>query len=229
MAIKSKIQKLKDIVEGNTIPRPVGEDWYKNRLEICKTCPLNSNNPEATGKTWFREFIVAKRDKNGEYCTACGCPIDRKAALQRSICGIDENEEMIQAGMKPKWFPVSIENDDSEFFRITNINHEQSDMSYDEKLKTFDFDFGKTDKQVLRAKFQIYSPYKCEYKALDQDPCFFLNFTQGEDYLEAEAAITTTGFRENTEIIKNFTVYFQQNNSENKAEFRIKAFKTETN
>ena len=78
-------------------------DYHQKRLKICEACPYNSDNTEdKTALQKVREDFVGKAVPyfSKRYCTACGCPIDKKVGIARAICGrVDLNEE-------PLWLPV---------------------------------------------------------------------------------------------------------------------------
>lgn len=59
------------------------EDWILKRREVCKTCPLNTNNlAETTLRikviqrlSNFLSWLTRAKSKDLGYCSICGCPI----------------------------------------------------------------------------------------------------------------------------------------------------------
>lgn len=225
--MKDRLRQIRDILKANLNPRPVGEDWYENRLKICSECPLNSKNANGQGETWFRKHVISKRDRNGEYCTACGCPIDRKASLTTSVCGISEITELIEAGEKPRWGAIEIENDERFFYSVTNLNHSGCDIDYKKQGdgNFYLLDFGDVVSPLLTAKVKIYSPYKCQYINLEKENCLLTNVEQASDHIIITAVFSTKGQREDVLIDKRFTVYFEQESGNNKAIFSLQGIK----
>lgn len=78
--------KIKNIANSYKNPLPVEEDWFKDRISKCITCPLNTKNG-AELKSWIDKG-VEKVFVNEEYgqCTLCGCPTDRKASQKPESC-----------------------------------------------------------------------------------------------------------------------------------------------
>ena len=60
------------------------EEWYKNRIETCKSCPLLSTNTEGT-KGWKYKILDLLNFKQA-FCTVCGCEIKAKASEKLESC-----------------------------------------------------------------------------------------------------------------------------------------------
>lgn len=74
-----------DILKSYTNDLPVNQDWYKDRLDKCLECPLNTKNG-ASLKPWMK--VVEKTVVNKEFgqCSLCGCPTERKTSLKNESC-----------------------------------------------------------------------------------------------------------------------------------------------
>lgn len=96
MSIKNGLSKVGMILKAYLTEDPVGEKFYEDRLEICRTCEYNSDN---TDKPIALEQRVAKSTlcPDKPICTACGCCIHKKAKVPTVDCGLADK------GMEPKW------------------------------------------------------------------------------------------------------------------------------
>lgn len=63
----------------------IKDDWYYERLEICRTCPLNSKNSDPKEKT-IRYKILRLLNLNEDFCTVCGCELKAKASEEMEEC-----------------------------------------------------------------------------------------------------------------------------------------------
>jgi len=59
------------------------EEWYKERIEICSDCPLNSKNKE---KKSVRYYILSILNLRNDFCTDCGCELTAKASEEMEEC-----------------------------------------------------------------------------------------------------------------------------------------------
>lgn len=72
--IKAKIRDKK---------RMAGVIWYKQRLEICSTCPLNSKNKEDKS---IKYYLLSLLNLRNDFCTDCGCELTAKASEEMEEC-----------------------------------------------------------------------------------------------------------------------------------------------
>jgi hypothetical protein len=118
-----EISKIRTIINAFTNKLPKGEEWYKERLEICKTCSYNTANKKG----------VSLKDLIGASCTACGCFIERKAAMKEEECGLS------QIGMTPKWNKLSIITNSSEDYNLHNNSPEKVNISLENNEYILDY------------------------------------------------------------------------------------------
>lgn len=123
-------KKINHIIKAFTEKLPVEEKWYQDRLEICKTCPLNSENSE---KLSFEDKTITKTVCGGKpICTVCKCCIDRKASIKAESCGLIEKPELGE----PKWDALEIEGSSKDSNIIVECLKEQGHkFTYDSSGK----------------------------------------------------------------------------------------------
>lgn len=111
------LKKAKDIGKAFVNPLPVGEDWYEKRIEICRTCPKNTNNVEDSKLSFVdKAKIKTGLCDNGNHCLACGCCIERKCSLKSEVCGLKE------LGEEPKWNALEVESKRDKRLKVENLS-----------------------------------------------------------------------------------------------------------
>ena len=78
------IKKIIRIIRSKTRDKSkIQDNWYKERLTICNSCPLNSKNTDRKNlKYWTLRILNL-----GEYfCTKCGCEIKAKCSEEMEEC-----------------------------------------------------------------------------------------------------------------------------------------------
>lgn len=125
--------KLNTIVDAFTSKLPKDEDWYKKRLSICSSCEYNSKNVGGV--------VLNLKDIVGASCTACGCFIDRKAAMREEECGL------VEKNLPPKWDKLSIITSKKDNYNL----HNNSPDTCKVYLNGDDYflDFGKVEYDVV--------------------------------------------------------------------------------
>ncbi len=208
---------------------PTQENWYQTRLEICTGCEYNSENIPQEKKTeahLMRDKLSGIECQGKRHCTACGCCINQKASIKTSVCGLTE------LNLEPKWFALEIDNDDKQYYSVTNLTPDNCHLIYNDTKgnEHFIFDFGLTDKKVLNLEFKIFSPQKCQFVTMERDVSGFpLIALQEKDHLLVRAQIPTQGLKEGITNEFEFSYTFLQTKGENKARFVVKTTKQNTN
>ena len=150
---------VKDIVTAWTSEEPHHEKWYKDRLEICAGCPLNSLNKED------KTYLEKTRESLGgifkeAYCTACGCTITKKALLKHSICGMVE----LDPPQTPKWgaleVPTSSANNN---VIISYIDGEKYSLTFGDPVVV---DLGPRDEKVVEFKLELKYSKKLRFEKI---------------------------------------------------------------
>jgi hypothetical protein len=192
---------VKDIVTAWMSEEPHDEKWYKDRLEICATCPLNSLNKE--GKT----FVEKTREALGgvfkkAYCTACGCPIAKKAILKHSICGATE------IGQQPKWgaleAPTMTTNNN---VRLSYVDGEKYSLIFGDPVVV---DLGQREEKVVEFKLELKADRKLRFEKVTVScGCVAPNVTVlPGNKLEINMKISTINFKPDEINKKSIYVYF---------------------
>jgi len=88
------MNKIKKIILSRLSPKDTDKDWIKDRLEICKSCPFNTDNIEQ--KTVLDtikingnrvvNFILGKKVSDEATCNVCGCMLVFKVAEEDEYC-----------------------------------------------------------------------------------------------------------------------------------------------
>lgn len=88
------IGKLTKIINSRLKPKDTEQDWVKERLEICRKCPFNTDN--IVKKTFkdnmkikankFLNLILGKKVTDEATCSICGCMLIFKAAEESEYC-----------------------------------------------------------------------------------------------------------------------------------------------
>lgn len=60
------------------------DNWYKERLDICNECPLNSRNIKR--RKSIKERILSLISLKKDFCTVCGCTLVDKASGEFEEC-----------------------------------------------------------------------------------------------------------------------------------------------
>ena len=200
------IKKVKTIVKSYLEELPINEDWYKKRLEICDTCPLNSKNisKESLSIT-DRALIKSGICDNGNHCTACKCCIERKASVKIEECGL------AKIGQKPKWNAIEVESNIDRDISVINLSPESGNFTIGKS--NFDYDFGKVNSPKVSMKFQVKRKTKIEVKSFN-NPC---KCTVGElkqvddNTVEFNVDISTVDFKKGINSRSLIITYYTNN------------------
>lgn len=197
------MKKGKAIVDAFTHELPVGENWYQERLKICTGCEYNSEN--VTEKSFgqkLREAIDICPEKR--HCRACGCCIDRKAALKYEECGRTE------VGLEPLWPKLELEDNVNKGVALINLSPESSLLKRD--MNKFVFDAGETEEKKVDFKFRIFVPSTYKYKSAAAGcSCTVAQAEKVDDnHYDFTVRISTLSLRQGFLSEKNLSVYFDQ-------------------
>lgn len=91
---------VNNIVKGFMGKKPVGEEWYEERLKICGDCPLNTANMEPKDISLIQITQSKTVCHGGGVCTACGCCVLEKASVKAEECG------KVKINEQPLWNKV---------------------------------------------------------------------------------------------------------------------------
>lgn len=114
------IDKLKVIAKAKFSDKSKLGDWYKDRLDICASCPLNSKNREKLSPT-HKAMVIANFGK--PTCVACGCEIAAKASVREEKCGL------IYMDQPPIWDSLPpIEQEEVNDLVVQNLNSDKATL-----------------------------------------------------------------------------------------------------
>lgn len=85
-------------------------EWYKKRLEACKSCPHNSSNIPFFK---LKYKVMLQKLLGRSACSLCGCFIKEKAWMKTEVCPLKFEE-----GMKARWNAMEIITADHNDFNI---------------------------------------------------------------------------------------------------------------
>lgn len=199
------IKKSKAIYDAFTHDLPTGEKWYEDRLKICTGCEYNSEN--VTDKSFgqiLREAVDICPEKR--HCRACGCCIDRKAALKYEECGI------VELGKQPLWIKLEHEDNINKGVSVTNLSPDVAILRRD--VNRFYLDAGDTEEKVLDFNFRVFTPIGYKFKSAQAGcSCTVAKAVEvDENNLDFNVRISTLNFRANVLTEKNVSLYYDQGN-----------------
>lgn len=71
----------------------IKDEFYLERIEVCKDCPLNSKNIK--GKFSIKYKILKFLNLGEDFCTLCGCEIRAKASEEIETCPENKWKKLI--------------------------------------------------------------------------------------------------------------------------------------
>lgn len=144
-----KIKKIVTIAKAMISDLPVEENWYKERISICNSCPLNSEHIDPKALNFKQKSTLEFVCKEGEkrICTACGCCIERKASVKSSICG------KIEIGEEPLWNAIQLESNLDKNLVVENLSTNVGDISQNKQI--FLINLFKTTEQVVKFDIKV--------------------------------------------------------------------------
>lgn len=202
------LKKAKTIAKAFLTPLPVGEKWYEDRLEICKTCPKNSGNVDESKLSFIDKAKIASNFcDEGNHCLACGCCIERKAATKSEECGLGE------VGEVAKWPALEVPGVIDKNLSIINLTPDMGDVGIGTREFTYEFFVDKFDKK-MSFSFQLHRTRGLDVKTYNAS----CGCTVGEmEIIDDKTVnfsldISTISFKENL-TQRTFTVtYYEKNN-----------------
>lgn len=122
--------KVKRIFQAFTEESDLPEDVVEYRRKICESCPFNTKNVED------KELSLLQRQKKiiGDFCTKCGCYIDKKTSRSSEACGLED------VGEKPKWNRIYLKTTTSTDLNIKNLTHELANLKISDLKENFELD-----------------------------------------------------------------------------------------
>lgn len=129
--------KINTIINAFTEEIPVNEQWFIDRMNICRTCEYNSDNIDRENKN----ILTKIKDVIGASCTACGCIIERKCSRMEESCGL------VEKGLTPKWKNLAILTADKEDFNIYNNSPDKVSIKLNELKNWYEVDYGIINKK----------------------------------------------------------------------------------
>jgi hypothetical protein len=119
------MDKIKKVIQANLADKSEMPDWYHKRLQICRSCPLNSKNfKPITLHERVRYSSLSTLNRGKDFCWECGCNLESKAYLPESECG----------DVVKRWKSIDKEPEiiDEEFldYTITNASPDKVDVAF---------------------------------------------------------------------------------------------------
>lgn len=139
-----KLGEVRTIIRAFFGKKTIDATVWNDRLEICKTCPLNSKNANKLSTfNKIRSFLI-----NKPYCTLCGCFIYEKTSCETEVCSLYEQ------GEQPKWNRIKLEIIKPNEMNIINKTPELINIDVIEDVYTINF--GSVKRSLLKdIKFEI--------------------------------------------------------------------------
>jgi hypothetical protein len=217
----SFFKKIRNIADAFLHPLPIDEKWYQDRLKICTDCPLNSDNcteEQLTDMQKFRKNTVSGCPEK-RFCTACGCCIDRKAAVKVEQCGA------VDLGEKPKWTAIEIEDKNNKDFFIENLTPELSNLYKAGGL--YYIDFGYVENGKVETTIQVEYPTGTKFtNIIPSCGCTVANIEHVDDtHVRFPIRVSTVNFKTGTVIEKAITVSFSTGNLTKVVNLKLKFLK----
>jgi len=130
------LEKLRVIAKAKFSDKSKLGNWYQDRLDICKDCPLNSRNKE---KKTMKEKRMVAQNLGRPTCLACGCEIAAKASVRTEQCGI------VYLGQDPLWDALpEVQQLELENITVENLNPDKVEIGI--KGKGIEMDYGTVPK-----------------------------------------------------------------------------------
>lgn len=204
----NKKSKIKTIYEAFTGELPVNEDWYQSRLKICSTCPFNT---AVSGADSFLMKTLKVIDGNAPQCKACGCYIDKKAAMKEEECGLSA------IGQKPLWPALKIATSGEEHIDIYNNSPEKVKLGLSKAADAYTLDYGKVDYNFdFRIEFLVETKKEIsDYKCYVGCPCTKVSYLKlGNNLIQVNADFNRDSIPHNQDFSKNIYVEIKYNGTE---------------
>lgn len=127
--------KIKRIFQAFTEESDLSSEIVNKRREICKSCPFNTLNIKDEGLT----LLQRQKKVMGNFCTKCGCFIDKKTERASEACGLED------IGLEPKWNRVLLKTTNSDDLDIKNLSPDKcnikiSDLKENYEIEVFSID-----------------------------------------------------------------------------------------
>lgn len=213
----TNIKKLKTIAGSFINSLPIGEDWYEDRLAICSVCPKNTDSlDKMSTELRLTTKIVCPETRA---CSACGCCIDRKAAVKSETCGL------IELGEKPKWSAIEIESKKDSLLIVENLNLGEVSMELND-LHQYEV-VAETKSPTIKFSFKLSRGKSITVREVVKTcSCTSSNVDENEDGTATVSfTISTNGFRQGIQTTKTVVVKYIVNNQPRDVEFKAKITK----
>lgn len=196
---------------------PEGEEYYKERMEICSTCEWNSKFQEEKPKGFIEKGMDLLRSKlPSEYhCTACGCDLGLKCAGKDNTCGL------VEKGLEPKWTPI--ETPVGSIPGMFIIKTQGQDYNLRTEVSNPIITIKDADPKLLEFTFGLIKPERYKYtNSRVSCGCTVPAFQTSEDNKsgEVKVRISTLNFKPGQQTRKSITMEFERNDGK-LFEFRI--------
>ena len=127
--------KIKRIFQAFTEESDLSSEIVNKRREICKSCPFNTLNIKDEDLT----LLQRQKKVMGNFCTKCGCFIDKKTERASEACGLED------VGLEPKWNRILLKTTSSEDLDIRNLSPDKcnikiSDLKENYEIEIFSID-----------------------------------------------------------------------------------------
>jgi hypothetical protein len=216
-------KKIRNIADAFLHPLPIEEKWYQDRLKICTDCPLNSDNcteEQLSDMQKFRKNNISGCPEK-RFCTACGCCIDRKAAVKIEQCGA------VDIGKEPKWAAIEIEDKNNKDFFVENRTPELSKLSKVGGLYVLDFGYVGSGK--VETTVEIEYPEGTKFtNIIPSCGCTVANIEYVDNtHIRFPLKISTVNFKAGAVTEKAITVSFMTGSLTKVVNFKLKFLKAQ--
>lgn len=204
----SKFKKVKAIASSFVAPLPKDESWYQERLKSCDTCEKNSDNVPKEHLSVMEEIKINFTPcPEKRVCTACGCCIDRKAAVKTEVCGLKE------LGLEPKWHALSVESPTNSGISLESLTPNVGSLFMEGF--TFIVDVPPTSEELVVYEFIMRRKGGLKFKDF-QAPCSCTVPSVkviDKESVKMEAKISTKSFKKGLNERSLVLYYYQGGNS----------------
>lgn len=194
------MSKIKNIVKAYTSSLPEEQDWYKERMSICSACKWNSKNADPKNMSFTSKGISALTGQ--DTCGACGCVVNRKAAVKAEICGLH-----LIDGESPKWLPLEAVSSEG-----VKVEVDDSNIVVSSTKDVITINLGSTSETIVEFTASFYSKLYFNNVSVTCG-CTVPEAVKEEGKTTLKVKLTTVKFKEGLNVKNMFLNYIDKSNN----------------
>ena len=201
--------KIKRIFQAFTEESDLPDEIVKERLDICSKCPFNTLNIDN------KELTLIQRQKKiiNDFCTKCGCFIDKKTSRAGESCGLES------VGEKPKWNRVVLKTVDSSDLNLQNLTYNICDMKISEMKDSYELDLYSFNSFDTAIELEILDKDVSEVTLKPYCSCTVVNVINENIF---SIFLNVEQLTPNSNINKTIEIKYKKNNKEFNSKIIIK-------